>query len=32
MREALATLETLRATPSQTVETSKPIKVLVMFG
>jgi hypothetical protein len=32
MREALAALEALRAVPSQAVERSKPIKILVMFG
>jgi len=32
MREALATLETLRAAPSEMVERSKPIRVSVMFG
>jgi hypothetical protein len=32
VREALATLETLRALPSQVVERSKPIRVSVMLG
>jgi hypothetical protein len=32
MREALASLETLRVGPSQTVERSRPVKVLVRLG
>ncbi len=32
MREALAALEVLHATPSHSVERSKPIRVSVMFG
>jgi hypothetical protein len=31
MREALAALETLRATPSEAVERSRPIRVSVML-
>jgi hypothetical protein len=32
MREAFAALEALRGLPSQAVERSKPLKILVMFG
>ena len=32
MREALSALETLRSTPSNTVERSKPIRVSFCFG
>ena len=32
MREALATLDTLRAAPSQAVERSKPFRLPLSFG